>query len=301
MKMKKLTIDLIRLFCFCVLPFIVLPVSAQLIQIESERPCTIHPDFSTPVNPSWFWPAIVPQFPLTRDTREFAMPGNIGFLANQDQYGRYAVVNLRWEDDIQISWFAKHPNHGVEFELVQYNYNDAASKGWGPAYASQEQTGWWTCDLPGCYKDSPLFSSDSEVQIAFGTASFGGSSLQIDPLKVYHYAVRLVTGFKGKFGNKNLVKFRGTHIINAAPEQGPTGLSVFQCSGLQGAEYIGYNQRVFIPSKVEAWWKSTRGVRDPKVSPVFPVAPSGGGSSGPSGGGGSTPISVLEQQNQSMY
>jgi hypothetical protein len=79
----------VRIWVLSVLASTALPSFAQSFELDLPI-CPRHPDFQAGYNPSWYWAATPPSSLLPEgDSREHAMPGRVGFLFNQDRYGRY--------------------------------------------------------------------------------------------------------------------------------------------------------------------------------------------------------------------
>jgi len=169
-------------------------------------------------------------------------PTNEVVGSNADATSRYVYIVARWNYDPSVT--LGNPNIGLELKTYNYNYDGAAARGMGPAYALSPAASYFRCDLPGCYIDSDFASNKNsygeynEPQVAFGIDPLYG--LTIQPNTDYAMVVRVVAGR----GDRALLKARNYLTIRVA-NIGVSG--IFLCDNT-AQSVIEFPDRVFAPS-----------------------------------------------------
>jgi hypothetical protein len=173
--------------------------------------------------------------------RDFA-PAIWGIFQDADSSSRTVGMVMRWDASPAS---ALNTSFGLEFKTYNYNYDNAAATGKGPAFVL-EPSGLSYCELPGCYLDSDFGSRPNstliekrEPQVNFGM--YAGNAPQIQPGRVYINWTRAKSGR----GDRALLKAR----IHVTKEVLPIGVSgQFLCEDVPPVEAIRFQQGFYSPT-----------------------------------------------------
>lgn len=170
-------------------------------------------------------------------------PAIWGVFQDADSLSRTVGMVMRWDSSPASALGAQL---GLEFKTYNYNYDDAASTGKGPAFVL-EPSGFSYCELPGCYLDSDFGSYPNsmgekrEPQVVFGMWSGAPSTVQVG--RVYNNWTRAKSGR----GNRALLKAR----LHTTKQVLPIGVSgQFLCSDVAPVNAIAFRDGVYSPTCV---------------------------------------------------
>lgn len=172
-------------------------------------------------------------------------PNRIGVLVDYDSTSRFVGMSMYWYSGSGgIGILAN--GYGMEFKSYQYNYDDAAATGKGPAYVSGPG-GTFFCDLPGCYIDSDFLSTTNsageyaEPQVGFGLSPGAAGSIDVGNARTYMMWTRAVSGG----GNKSLMKIRTYATKTVIPGVGTYG--IFLCKDMPSFTPVKFQDGIYAP------------------------------------------------------
>lgn len=174
----------------------------------------------------------------------FAYPYQSKIVVGESDNNRFVEFEMIWrESDLKSI-----NGYGLELKTHQYNYDDAADVGKGPAYVSGPIGSIPRyCTLPGCYIDTDFLSetnSDGEYnepQVAVGV--WPESSRLISPGVTYSAKVDAVPGR----GDKSLMKI-SYYTTKRIADIGVSG--IFHCNDTYAKSVLKFQDMIWAPGCV---------------------------------------------------
>jgi len=241
--------------------FIAVAALSEANAFELSIPCTFSFPVKVAAGTEWHVWQYTQSNPFQADS---VAPDFYAVKVNADNFSRFVVSRLKWVDEAKFDIFLWNKGLSFEFEIIFYNYDDAAQTGFGPAYVLDSRGKFPSyCELPNCYRDTQFLSEKNnageyrEVNLAFGSYDMSGYNGQT--LHTYHtYLIgsRATTDR----GNKSLMKVNYQIVYNTLLGV-DTPANMFRCSNSNDFNIVRFSDRIYAPTCIDNYGTPAAGSR----------------------------------------